>query len=323
MRKNYKKPGGLTNTQLSNQIDMIIEMISDSSIGGSSYDNPNPVNQTIGGVESGTTFFAGGKNLGQIMASMFFPTLFPTLTSPSNGFSNNILALQEIGDSLNIQFTGIFNRGSINPAYGTSGFRSGLPNTYHYTGTGLPGSISETSLSNIQNVVNYIVLIGIQTWTSAISYDAGEQPKDSEGNDFDNPLPTGTTGYVSSSFEGVYPLFGTTSSISNPDTQQPLVSMLSGNNVTFNMMTETGGDKQSFDIPDAWTGAPTNRSLVGVETYNTVSLSWEYQGGSAGASLTYWTSSANTHTIQGNVINYTRYSYNSDDRGDIQIRLKF
>lgn len=99
--------------------------------------------------------------------------------------------------------------------------------------------------------------------------------------------------------------------------------MLSANNIEFNMVPESGGDKQSFDIPDAWTGAPTSRPLTGVETYNTVSSSWELQGGSLANSLTYWDTSTAIHTIESNAINYTRYIYNSTDRSSIDIRLKF
>jgi hypothetical protein len=99
--------------------------------------------------------------------------------------------------------------------------------------------------------------------------------------------------------------------------------MLSGNNIVFNMVTESGGNKQSFDIPDAWTGSPTNRPLQGIETYNGFSMNWEYEGGTAATSLAKWSTSPTTHTIETNSVNYTRYTYNGVDRGSIQIRLKF
>jgi hypothetical protein len=248
------------------------------------------------------------------MQAMFFPTLYPAFTNPSNTFADNVANLQEIGASINISFTSSFSRGTINPAYGTSGFRSGIGNTVYYTGTGLPGSVgSSPSSPNVQAVNGYTVLIGTQSWTSAWAYNIGEQPLDSAGNPYNSPWPAGTTGYASTSFEGVYALYGTTSSISNPATKQSLVSMLSGNNIVFNMVAESGGNKQSFDMPTAWTGAPTNRPLSTVQTYNTVSGQWDTTG------LGQWTASAITH----GGINYTRYTFNGPDRSSIQIRLVF
>jgi hypothetical protein len=278
----------------------------------------------VGGITSGSTFFDSSKGFAETMAAIFYPTQFPNLTAPSNGFSDNVSSLQEIGDSLNITFTATFSRGSINPQYdASSAFRSGLANTVFYSGSGLPASVgSYPSSPNVQNVNGYTVLIGNQSWSSYWAYDAGVQPYDSVGNPYMSPLPAGNTSSASVSFEGVYPLYATTSSISSPSAQS-LVSMLSANNIVFSMVAETGGDKQTFDIPDAWTGAPTSRPLSGIETFNTVSSTWEYQGGNASASLTFWTTSSTTHTIQGNVVNYTRYTYNGTDRSAIQIRLKF
>ena len=104
-------------------------------------------------------------------------------------------------------------------------------------------------------------------------------------------------GPYSTSFEGVYPLFATTSNITTL-TQQTLVSMLTGNNISMTLVAETGGNKQKFEIPTAWTGAPTNKPLLGILTYNSVSGNYEYQGGlnlpstiaaDRRISLTYWT----------------------------------
>lgn len=314
----FKKIQGSSNILISDSSSG--QIIIDASIeGGGSYENSDPVNQTVGGITSGSTFFSGGKTFSETMQAMFFPTLYPTLTNPSNSFTDNVSSLQIVGNIISITFTASFNRGSINPSYGTSGYRSGDASTYFYSGYGLPSSVQESSPSNIQTVNSYTVLVGNQSWSSYVYYKAGEQPKDSIGGDYNSPLPAGTTGSQSTSFEGVHPLYGTTSLISNPNTQQTLVSMLSGNNIVFNMVPESGGYKQSFDIANEWIGSPTNRPIIGIETYNTVSSSWEYQGGSSGGSLTYWNTSSVLHGSE----NYTRYTYNGTDRSSIQIRLKF
>ena len=278
---------------------------------------------TVGGIPSGTTV---GDLLGTTFTGfvddLLFPTVNPVYTNPNNTFSDNVANLQEVADSVNIQFTANFSKGTITVSGVFQDYRSGNPNNYNYTGPGLSGSVPTTGLVDIRNI-SHTVTVGTQTWTNTVSYDAGPQPYDNKGNPYGSPLPAGTTSSKSVSLEGVYPLFGTTSSISNPNTQQSLVSMLTGNNIVFSMVAETGGDKQSFDIPDKWTGAPTSRPLQGVETYNTVSTSWEYEGGSAAASLTRWDTTSVNHTIQGILENYTRYTYNGPNRSNVQIRLKF
>lgn len=286
------------------------------------YDLQSPAAITVGGISGGTILT--GKTAFELFEELLVPVLYPAFTTPSNTFVKSTPSgtLFEVGYQDNFNFSAGFNRGTINPAYGTSGFRSGLPTTYNYTGTGLPSTFSSSALSDTQTSTGYTILIGNQSWSGSVTFLDGEQPKDSKNNDYDSPYPSGTTSTVTRTVEGVHPLFGTTSTIGTL-TKQALVSMLSGNNVAFTMVAETGGNKQKFDIPDTWTGAPTNRPLVGIQTFNTVSNVWEYQGGNAANSLTFWGTSATTHTINSSVINYTRYTYNSSDRSSVQIRLVF
>ncbi len=246
-------------------------------------------------------------------------TYYPTLTSPFNAFSKTLPlgSLFEIGEVQTINFTAGFNRGSISPAYGTSGSRSGLPSTYNYTGTGLPTTVSSSALSDSQSISN-TTLTGIQTWTSSITYLAGEQPLNSKGGNYSSPLASGTTGIQSVSIEGAYPIFATTVNI-NTQTKQTLVSMTT-TTVVYTLKTESGGHKQSFEIPDAWLSA---KPLQGIQTWNAFTSAFEYQGGTAGTSLTYWTTSADSQTIQGNSIGYQKYTYNGVDRASVIIKLIF
>lgn len=279
---------------------------------------PDPV----GGIPAGTAVSdLDGDALSELWDSLLFPTAVPTLISPSNSLADNVANLQEIGDVINITFTAGFDRGAITPQYSAAEpFRSGLPNAYEYTGAQIAGTYPSTSLSDVQNATNYTVLQGNQSWQGYVSYDEGVQPFDSKGNPYNLPLPAGTTTAAQVSFEGVYPLFATTSNITTPS-QQPLVSMISGNNIVFSMVAESGGQKQKFDIPQTWV---TSRPLVGVETFNTVANQWEYQGGSPASSLTFWGPvGSTTYTIQGNVVNYISYEYQGTNRGSIDVRLKF
>jgi len=95
---------------------------------------------------------------------LLYPERFPSLSNPSASFTMSPSGYREIGEViLNISFSSEFNRGSINPANGTSGYRSGLPNAYLYTGAGLPTTVLSTSLSDSQSTTFYIVEMGTQS----------------------------------------------------------------------------------------------------------------------------------------------------------------
>jgi hypothetical protein len=276
----------------------------------------------VGGIPAGTSVFdLQGDSLRTILNDLLFPTVAPILNAPSYSFSDNVAAVQEIGASISGTFSDSFNRGSIYNGAVFQNYRSGLPNQYTYTDASsntLLVDLSTNVLTRNQTVTGYLVKIGTQSFSGKAYYDIGPQPLDNKGNPSGSPLAAGSIGPNSTNFEGVYALYATTVAIATL-TKQSLVSMLSGNSIQYTLVAESGGDKQKFEIPTAWTGAPTNRPLVGVMQYNTFAHVWEYPGGSAATSLTLWTTSAVT---EGG-INYTRYTYNGTDRGSVQIQLMF
>jgi hypothetical protein len=326
-----------TITDLSENLTQIINYITNVSIGYGTlldistshvwYDlSLHPTTAmpiTVGGIPAGTT---AGNLYAMDMTTLlnwllFGGNMYPGLVAPSSVFSiNPITTLYQIGANPNITFTTTFDRGSINPqSISASPYRSGLPTTYIYTGTGLTTPVGSTLLSNSQ-AIN--VSIGTtQSWTSTVSYAAGVQPYDVRGMPYDSPLPAGTLSPPDSiTIEGTYPLFATTVGI-NTLTQQSLVSMNSSP-VEFDgplvpEANHTG--KQKFDIPTAWISLP----LLGIQSYNTTSETWEYEGGNGTTSLARWTTSSVTHTVDAGTINYTRYTYNGPDRSSMEIRLIF
>lgn len=129
---------------------------------GETYTNlmPTPIN--VGGITIGDTF--NNKTMSQMFDLLLYPEMFPTLTAPSTGFSLSQAGLHEINETIAIlNFAASFNRGSISPAYGTSGFRSGLPVQYNYGGGLLPATVATTNLTNNQTLSNFVVTIGNRT----------------------------------------------------------------------------------------------------------------------------------------------------------------
>lgn len=279
---------------------------------GGTYTNtdPTPINfpsDDDPNIPSGTTF--SNKTFPEMMDLMLYPELDPTLTNPSNGFSISPSGLREIGETIaTITLSATFNKGSISPAYGTTGFRSGDPDEYIYGGADTTFSpVSSTSLTDVQSISSHTVLSGANSWTGAVKYDAGPQPLTSKGNNFNSPLPAGTTSTITRTITGVYPVFATTSAIGTL-TKQSLQVMTTY--IQVSMVAETGnGDKQTIDIPDAWS------TITGLQQFNTLSGTWD------AIALSSFTTSATTQTIQGNSVNYTKYAYNGSTIGARQLRF--
>ncbi len=275
------------------------------------YNNDNPVEINVGGIEIGQTF--DDKTMKEMQDMLLYPERFPSLSNPSASFTMSPSGYREIGEViLNISFSSEFNRGSINPANGTSGYRSGLPNAYLYTGAGLPTTVLSTSLSDSQSTTFYIVEMGTQSQRQRVSYDGGEQPLSNQGNDYDSPLPAGTTNFITRYIYGVYPVYATSSNITTL-TKQTLMSMTS-TYIQTTVAIEQNPHKQTVDIPEVW------KTITGIQSYNTVSGKWEQINGSRVNSLTTFTKGTTTHDVQGNVINYDRYVHNGSLTGIRQLR---
>lgn len=276
------------------------------------YTNAEPTPIAVGGIPVGTTF--NNKSMIEMWDMLLYPELFGTLTPPSATFIASVSGLREVGETIpTINFTATFNRGSINPQYlSASSYRSGLPNTYLYTGTGLSDKPS-TALSDNNSISNYVVLLGNQSWTSRVAYDAGVQPKGSKGTDYDVPLPAGQTNLISSTIIGVYPIFGTTVDITTL-TKQSLVQH-NATYFSFNMVAESGGYKQTAEF------STSHSSITGIQFYNTISGQWEWLGGSKANSLTLFTVNNIQKNINGNLIDYKQYVHNGSTIGSRQLRF--
>lgn len=307
----------------------IIEFSLDSSIISASLylsllDPSVTMATSVGGIPAGTTVRdLNGSSMSSLWDALLFPTINPTYVAPSGTFimSPNT-TLYEVNSSIgSLTFTSTFDTGLILLSGVYQNSRSGLPNTYNYTGLGLDSSVISTSLVNSQIINGYMINEGIQSWTSSVSYDIGPQPLDSKGNSYESPLPAGSLSAGSRSIEGVYPIFATSSNISLLS-QQALVSMITGNNIEVLLVAQPSGsaDKQRIDIPLSWL---VTRPLKGIQQYNTFSYQWEYPGGSATSSLLLWDTSSTSHVIQGISVNYTRYTYNGVARSNVRLKLIF
>lgn len=284
---------------------------------GELINNPDPTLITVGGIQQGTTF--DDVTLNQFVDHLLYPESNPTLTAPSTVLSLPQGGYRELGESVDLDFTATFNRGSINPQNTSeSPFRSGPAISYEYQATvsDKPENVESSSGSNSQTVSSYVVVAGAQSWQARVYHEAGVQPKTNKGNDYDAPLAEGYTPWSDpAEITGVLPVFATTASIGTL-TKQPLGA--NSRTIEVAMMAEAGASKQTIDFPNdeiEW-GA-----ITGIQQYDTISGTWVWLLGSKPLSLGMFTVTTTTHEIQGITRNYQRYTHNGSTIGARLLRF--
>lgn len=253
---------------------------------------------TVGGISSGTSYVAGTK-LEAILNDLLNPTLFPSFTAPSGSLSGTGSKLLETGSTLAVTLTATLNRGSISPAYGTSGYRSGTATSYTLNG----GTAQST------NTWSETVSASNKSFQAVIAYAAGEQPKDSKGGNYGSPLPAGsvTTGTVSYNF--VDAMWANTSNIATV----AKLSLVAKSTGTRDMVfpAQTVANPEIFDVPASW-------NVTAVQVKNDLSGAFE------DASSQFTTTNVTHDDAAGNSVNYKRYTFNMGfDTGARTVRVKW
>ena len=252
----------------------------------------------VGGVDSGINYDKGTL-LEKIFRDMLSPLLYPTLINPSLVLQPGGSTLLEKGTSKTETITAIFDRGSITPAYGTNGYRSGEVQSFKINNGNIQVSnIFEVALDQLHN-----------TFVGTANYAEGEQPKDSAGNDYDHPLPAGSVNSSSLVYEFVNAIW---SNETAPATiaKCPLVS-LSAKQKIFEFAACQATNPETFDIPSSW-------NVTAVEVKNDLNELFE------DCSVEFTTSDTSHSDAGGTSVAYTRYTCNLGyDMGPRTIRVKW
>lgn len=273
--------------------------------------------QKVGGYIKGDLLEAGTKST-DFLKKLLQELYYPTFIAPSVTFDTTP-KIAKIGSVRRVPLTFTFNRGSIlgktqGATWDVNGFqnyRAGKVTEYKF----IKASNGEdaTNLTGFYEVENYTIKQGYNRFSGVMQYANGSQPVDSSGANYGTPLE-GDTVALSVTVEGVYPLFATTELI-NVLAEQVLVSMITGNNVEFLLVAEGGGNKQAFDIPNAWLA---NRPLSTVVFFNTFSSKWDEDN-----KLSTFATSSVSHAVSGVDTPYTRFTNTAPDRGAMRIKLIF
>lgn len=260
----------------------------------------------VGGIPAGTDL--NGKTWQQIFTMMLYgDASVPVLTDPSFTVNMNE-SFGQVGETQTVTGTAIFNRGSINPAYGTSGFRAGLPTSYVVNGTTYETSVTEYGFS-----LDLPIVSGENKFTVTVNYAQGEQPLDGAGNNYDSPYPAGSLSYEVV-VTGTYPVY-------IKDSNGDLIPM--DIQTQFNENGELEVDLASeFDAPKQTIafveGTP---EIVGVQQYDPSRQVWDWLYGSPADSLTAFTVTQQTIDVNGTVINYSVWENNTVTVGPRKLKF--
>lgn len=245
-----------------------------------------------------------GKTAEEVLLMMLFGVVNPTFTDPSLAVELSSDAVGIVGRETSLQGALKFDRGSITPAYGTSGFRAGLPTSYT-----IDSQSFETSATEYAFNITFTPTFGSNIISFAVNYARGEQPKNSVGEDYELPLPAGALS-KSIVIQGVYQLY---------DAQ--------GNEIPFELIqdedglayvsvyaSEGSGTKQSFSIA-------SDVTVIGVKQFNTMTQQWDWINGSAEASLQTFDTTIVAGETLGESVDYTLYTHNGSARGERELRV--
>ena len=281
----------LTNVNISNPTEgqaLVYDETNDEWVNGStgggsgSLETAITSSISVGGIPSGTNYPVG-TNYDNMWKDLLNPVAYPTLTNPSATLSATGAKLLEAGSTLATTMTVAFNRGSISPAYGTSGYRSGVA-----TGYALNGGTEQS-----ENTFSVTVDAEHLTYQATVSYESGEQPKDSEGGNYSTPLAAGSVNSNTLTYEFVDALWANTANIATI-AKLALVSK-SAKTKTFEFPAQTVANPEVFDVPASWT-------ITAVDVLNTLSNQWEDCSGE------FAITNVNHDDAAGTSVAYKRYT---------------
>lgn len=245
-----------------------------------------------------------GKTAEEVLLMMLFGVVNPTLTNPSLTVDLSSDTIGIVGRPTSLQGALIFNRGSISPAYGTSGFRAGLPTSYTIGANSIA-----TSATTYNFNVDFTPTAGSNLISFAVNYAQGEQPKNSLGEDYGNPLPAGALSKTIV-IQGVYQLYDAQGSVIDFD----IVQDEDGTAYVSTYASESGGTKQSFSIAKDVT-------VIGIKQFNVMTQQWEWIGGSPEASLETFDTKTISGESFGETVEYVVYTHNGSARGARELRV--
>lgn len=286
-------------------------------------DAPN-AQMSVGNLAAGTKL--AGLSLKTILKMMVYGDgVYPQLTNPTFNYAINGADYGMCGGAYAFNGTLIFNRGLINPAYGTSGNRAGASYRYDVGSKQIDSSDLEQpfdyefeKLAPGENEVNIDVY-----------YAEGEQPLDSIGAPYSTPYPAGsiqktiTIIGLTASYSGINGQEPTKDSF--PETLIPVESknyeesgLFGDNGVIYGYQVVTHGIVSAQDVQIVL--LPDGVDIYGIQNWDILCGEWNWFYGETAqetmdANTWIKTDEVVSKTIDGVAVNYRKYKFNTEDYG--------
>lgn len=246
-----------------------------------------------------------GKTTEEILLMMLFGVVSPTLTAPSLSIELSTKTPLLIGRESTLEGALVFDRGSISPAYGTSGFRAGLPTSFL-----IADELIETTDTTCNFKVSITPTSSENKITYSVAYAEGEQPLNSIGQSVDSPLPAGLISGVLE-VAAVYPIYCDEGNMLDFEWFEDE----DGEGYMSFFDYETKDDRQAFAVSNALT-------VIGVKSFDELTQQWTWLGGeTAEVSLTHFDTTTVTGESLGETTDYTLYTHNYYLVGDRELRV--
>lgn len=267
----------------------------------------------VGGIAKGTKISAlEGKTYNEMFDDLLFPTVNPTFTAPSASIKwNGYAATQEVGATgpVDTNFTVGYSAGQITLNGSKQADRGGAQVT----------ADSFIFLNNdaTKKTLPSKVTLGNTTFKYRAAFAQGPQPKNNKGGDYSSPLEAGTVDSSAITLNGTYPWYASTVGVTAdaPVAKQALVAW---NATAGAMYTGDAGFtlEASGTVPQV-IKVPNSRTITNMEMYDTGAEKWK------AVSMSVWSTGTETISVNGTDVTYTVYTYNSDARGQVKLRIKF
>ena len=248
-----------------------------------------------------------GKTSEEILLMMLFGIVNPTFVNPSFSVAlNDDNGALIIGQKQLLKGSFTFNRGAIEPAYGTSGYRSGAPTMYTIGDYSFESSSTSYDFEITLTPTEKEVVLNC-----SVAYEKGEQPINSIGQPYGTPLEGGYL-FATITIPAVYELYAVNGEKREFTWFKDEVNQTSGYLSRF--AAETFTEKQSFMVS-------TGMTVIGIKSFNVLSQQWEWLGGSAAESLTYFDTEIINGESLGETTNYIAYVHNQARCGERELRI--
>lgn len=240
--------------------------------------------EKLGGIAAGTTVAQlTGKTISEVLDTLIFPTIQPTITAPSASLSlkSGVSKIKEVGDAgyTTEDFTSTFNQGAIKIGTSTQNPRAGAKSSdVIYAG-------SET------NGIPNAVTAGTTNFYYKVYYAEGPAPLDSKGNPAASytALPAGSVVSSAVATYGVYPFYA------NVENAAPSKLPLTKDLTFTATLAAEGPNKHVFKLPFV---------VTKIEMLNTLSNQYEVYA------LENFTTGTEEIAVQGTNVTYNTYTRN-------------